>query len=94
MISEKEKRSIMLFKMLSNSTRFIIVQSLYEKELNVTRLSCITGKKISTVSKHLRLLYELDIVSFRTDDNKVFYRLKKTDIVEVIALGIRCMERR
>ncbi|MCK4644121.1 helix-turn-helix transcriptional regulator [bacterium] len=67
---------------------------MYEKELNVTKLASLTGKKITTVSKHLRLLHELDIVSFRTDENRVYYRLKKTDIVEVIDLGIRCMERR
>ena len=61
-ISEMEKRTIELFKMLSNSTRMMIIKILQRGETNVTKIVELTNKDQSTVSKHLRLLKELYIV--------------------------------
>ena len=93
MLKEAEKRALMLFKILGNSTRYLIIKSLYEGEKNVSRLCEITKKKSTTISKHLLILKELDIVSYRTEENRVFYRLKKADVVEVIDIAVKCMER-
>ena len=92
-INEMEKRSLELFKMLSNSTRLMIIKILKTGETNVTEIVKRTGKDQSTVSKHLRLLKELDIVSYRTDENKVYYRLKKGDIIELIDSAKKIMRR-
>ena len=92
-ITEIEKRTLELFKLLGNSTRMMIIKILQRRETNVTEIVEITGKDQSTVSKHLRLLKETDIVSFRTEGNKVFYRLKKNDIVELIEKAMNIMQR-
>ncbi len=90
---ELEKRTLDLFKMLGNSTRYIIISSLSRGELNVSQITRITGKNISTVSKHLRLLKELEIVGFRTAENKVIYNLKKKGIMALIDNAKRVMNR-
>ncbi len=93
MINELDKRTLELFKMLSNITRYEIIKILYRGECNVSKLEELTGKKITTVSKHLRLLKELDIVSFKTIENKVFYSLKKKEIVNLIGDANEIMKR-
>ena len=92
-ISESEKRALKLFKLLSNSTRFMIIKLLKESDWNVTSLAEFTNKEGSTISKHLRLLSDLDIVSFRTKQNQVIYRLKKKEVLEIITDAMSCMER-
>ena len=82
--TDLEKRTLELFKMISNHTRFMIIIILGKKDHNVSQLKDMLGKDITTVSRHLRLLRELDIVSFRTVENKVFYHLKKKGIINII----------
>ena len=92
-ISELEKRTLHLFSLLGNSTRYMIIKALKEGDLNVGTLVNITNKSYTTVSKHLRLLKDLDLVSFRTVEKEVYYSLKKRDVIEVIAKGMQCMKR-
>jgi ArsR family transcriptional regulator len=92
-ITESEKRTLKLFKLLSNSTRFMIIKILKKQDRNVTTLAELTNKEGSTISKHLRLLSDLDIVSFRTKQNQVIYSLKKKEVLELITDAMKCMER-
>ena len=91
--TELEKRTLHLFSLLSNSTRYMIIKSLKNGDLNVGTLVKITNKTYTTVSKHLRLLKDMDVVSFRTIENEVYYSLKKKDVIEVIAKGMECVNR-
>ena len=93
MLLEVEKRALMLFKILGNSTRYIIIKSLYEGEKNVSHLSNITKKKSTTISKHLLILSEMDLVSFRTEENRVYYSLKKKKLIDLIEFAVNCMKR-
>ena len=93
MISEQEKRVMQLFKMLGNATRYKIIHRLLIGEADVTSLTEITGRSMPTVSRHLRFLHELDILSFRTAKNNVFYKVKKKCIAELISNGLKCMQR-
>lgn len=92
-ISEEEKRTLQLFKLLGNSTRYMIINILKNGEKNVTELVILTNKRQTVVSKHLRLLRDLDIVSFRTVENKVYYSLKKINVVDLINRGFEIMKR-
>ena len=92
-ISEEEKRVIKLFKLLSNSTRFEIIKILERGSQNVTTLANLTNKEGSTISKHLRLLSDLDVVSFTTVKNQVIYSLKKKKISELIDIALLCIKR-
>ena len=92
-ISEEGKRALQLFKLLGNSTRFMIIRILETGRRNVTELVRLTGKRQPVISKHLRLLRDLDIVSFVTVENKVFYSLKKKEVVDLINNGLEIMKR-
>ena len=93
-MTELEKRTLELFKMLGNHTRYVLIKNLHSGEFNVSHLTELTGKKITTVSKHLRLLKELEIVSFRTVENQVFYSLKKKGLINLIDDAMRIMKRK
>ncbi|MCD6578769.1 winged helix-turn-helix transcriptional regulator [bacterium] len=92
-ITEEEKRTLQLFKLLGNSTRFMIINILESGTRNVTELIKLTNKRQTVVSKHLRLLRDLDIVSFKTIENKVYYSLKKKEVIELIKKGLEIMKR-
>ena len=92
-ITEIEKRILELFKLLGNSTRMMIIKILENGEANVSEIVEITNKKQTTISRHLRHLKEMDIVSFRTEERRVFYRLKKKDIIELLDHATDVMKR-
>ena len=93
MLSDQEKRVIQLFKMMGNATRYKIIRCLLHGEANVTSLSEIAGRSMATVSRHLRFLHELDILAFRTENNNVFYKIKKKCVGKLIGDSLKCMER-
>ncbi len=92
-ISEMEKRAMKLFSLLSNSTRFMIIKILRVSDEKVGTLAELINKDESTISKHLRLLRDLDIVSFKTNDNRVIYSLKKRETLKLIIDAMECMKR-
>ena len=92
-ISEMEKRAMKLFSLLSNSTRFMIIKILRVSDENVGTLAELINKDESTISKHLRLLRDLDIVSFKTNENRVRYSLKKRETLKLIIDAMECMKR-
>ncbi|MCK4644568.1 winged helix-turn-helix transcriptional regulator [bacterium] len=93
MLNDQEKRVIQLFKMLGNATRYKIIRYLLHGEVNVTSLAEMAGKSMSTVSRHLRFLHELDILAYRTENNNVFYKVKKKCLGKLIEDGLKCIER-
>jgi ArsR family transcriptional regulator len=92
-ISEQEKRTLQLFSLLSNSTRLMIVKILQRGEANVSKMVRLTNKRQPVISQHLRLLRNLDIVSFSTHDQKVYYSLKKREVIDLIDKAMQIMKR-
>ena len=60
---EKEIRVIKLFKALSNPIRYKILKSLSLKQMTVAELKPIFRKAVSSISQHLRVLKNLDLVT-------------------------------
>ena len=75
---EKEKRIVNIFNALGSPTRFKITKLLTECEMCTLDISKKLNKSISTVSKHLKILKDLDMIKFHTKGKYVIYSLKKT----------------
>src|SRR5688572_8370761 len=77
---------------LADPTRLRIVALLERDELSVNELQLITRMGQSRISTHLRQLQEADLVQFRREGKRTFYKLSdKTDATarEFIQLAIR-----
>lgn len=66
------------FKALADETRLRIMNLLYKKELNVNEIVSILGMGQSRISRHLKILTDTSLVSFRKDGLWVFYRALET----------------
>lgn len=69
------KEFVRLMKALSDQNRVKIVTLLGVRELCVCELTALLGVAQPTVSKHLRLLEDAGLVSFRKEGNWIIYRL-------------------
>ena len=77
--TRKMRRRTTVFKALANESRCRIVETLAEEgEKCVCELVDRLGLDQSTVSKHLGVLRNADIVSFRKEGLNVWYRLHAT----------------
>ena len=83
-MKETEKRTVSIFRALGSPTRFKIIQLLSSATLCTSEIANILRKKSTTISKHLKILRDLDLVYYITRDKKVFNRLKKKRILSII----------
>lgn len=65
-----------IFKALGHPSRLIMVHALQSGEKCVCELQQLIGDDISTISKHLSVLKEADIVSMEKRGTNVYYTLK------------------
>ena len=66
---------VRLMKALSDPNRVKIITMLGVRELCVCELTFLLGVAQPTVSKHLRILEDAGLVSFRKEGNWIIYRL-------------------
>lgn len=65
-----------IFKALGHVSRLLIVDALRSGELCVCDLQRLVGDDMSTVSRHLAVLREADIVASRKEGTNIYYCLK------------------
>lgn len=81
------------FNMVGDPTRLKICYLLCRhKELSVGDIADVVGVSISAVSHTLRKLQKADMVESRREFRTVYYKLKKSPIVEVMKLRIKHYE--
>ena len=83
-MKETEKRTVSIFKALGCPTRYKMIQLLSQKPLCTSELADLLNKTAPTISKHLKILRDLDIIRYYTVSNNVFYRLKKGKIYDLM----------
>ncbi len=83
-MKEVEKRTVSIFKALGCSTRFNIIKLLDRGEMYTSEIADNLRKDKSTISKHLKILKDMDIVRFISRDKHVFYRLKKDTVLDLV----------
>lgn len=81
-------------KAIADPSRLAILHILCEGEKNVSELVGLTGLTQANVSKHLRILREEGIVSYRRDHRRVFYDLASDLPKEICSLVCRSLEER
>lgn len=73
-------KTVNYFKALSDETRLRILNLLYRHELNVNEIVHLMGMGQSRISRHLKILTDAGILSFRRDGLSIFYSLSKDKI--------------
>lgn len=75
MKSRKFSQQVKVFKALAHETRMLVVDELSRGERCVCELAELAGIDISTMSKHLSVLREAEIVDSEKRGMQVYYRL-------------------
>ena len=70
---------IQIMKALADETRLRLVHLLQNQELNVNELVTILGMGQSRISRHLKILSDAGVVTYRRDGLWSFYSLNKTE---------------
>ena len=73
------KPFLRVMKALSDSNRIKIIKLLEQKELCVCEITSALGLAQPTVSKHLKLLEDAELIASRKDASWVNYRLAPDD---------------
>lgn len=81
---EDELRTVSLFKALANPIRYQILKFLAHGELTVSELTKGLAREIPTISQHLSILRQNQLVRFRTERTQVFYRIKKKEVLTLL----------
>lgn len=80
---ELEKMSV-IFKMLSDRTRLMILLALHNSELCVAHLCEAVGMEQSAVSHQLKNLKTARLIKSRKDGKNVYYSLDDDHVLHVI----------
>jgi len=72
------------FALLADPLRLQIVESLAREQLCTCHLIAITGAKQTTISNHLRILREADVVHSEAEGRFTWYRLAPGVFAEVL----------
>ena len=83
-MKESHIRVIKLFGVMSNPTRFKILDNLAEKHMSVTQIRELINKNKSTTSKHLRILRLANLIKYKYVNKEKFYMVKSKKIVSLI----------
>lgn len=73
-------------KVLGHPTRLMIIHLLGQGELAVQELEKALGVSQSSLSQHLNLLKDKEILESRRAAQQVFYRLRDPRLLELIAI--------
>jgi ArsR family transcriptional regulator len=91
---EDELRTVNLFKVLANPVRYKILKHLSKGECTVSALSNELRREIPTISRHLSILRQNQLVRFRTERSHVFYRIKKEEVLLLLKKANEIVKRK
>ncbi len=77
-----------IFKALMHPARLSILEILREGEQCVCHLEAVLGCRQAYISQHLMVLREAGLVEDRRDGSRIFYRVIKPDVFELVDKAI------
>ncbi len=80
------KNEVNIFKVLADETRLKIVEFLKDGEKCVCEIIPMTDKSQPTVSQHLRILSEANILESRKEGTSIYYKIKDKKFMEIIQM--------
>jgi DNA-binding transcriptional ArsR family regulator len=81
-MDRSDERAVKIFKALSNTYRFQIMKQLLNESKNVSKLAEELRVTSETVSKHLRVLRNCELVSDQREGNNVIYSVNRPEVVQ------------
>ncbi|MBF0448267.1 MAG: winged helix-turn-helix transcriptional regulator [Magnetococcales bacterium] len=72
---------------IAHPLRLKIIAAIHNQELNVNELVATVGSSQSNISQHLSLLREKEILLSERKANKVYYRLGRCGVAELLLLS-------
>ena len=84
-MSELRKFTIDFLKVLADPTRLEILDLLKNGEKNASEIQKSLSRSQSTISKHLNLLTDNNLIYFKKKDNIKYYKIKNLEIFNLIS---------
>ncbi len=83
---ERLERAARCLRVLAHPTRLLVIHLLGQGERSVQELEKEVGVSQSSISQHLNLLKDKEILESRRAAQQVFYRLKDPRLLQLITL--------
>jgi DNA-binding transcriptional ArsR family regulator len=75
-----------LLKVLGDSTRLGILQYIKNEQQTATVIQKKLNKSQSTISQHLKILLDADLIEYTRKGKKKLYSIKNREILNIIAM--------
>jgi len=83
-MSEFKKDIIEFLKVLSDQTRLEILDLLYHKNKTSSEIQSALKKSQSTISQHLKVLTNMNLIIFDRINNIKYYKIKNKEIFKLL----------
>ena len=87
----REYDLVRIFKALADKTRQDILELLGEEEMNVTDICSEFRVSQPTVSHHLHILKDCDLVDYRKDGKNIYYYVKQEVVNDIFGCVVKKM---
>ncbi|MFW9820093.1 MAG: ArsR/SmtB family transcription factor [Candidatus Thorarchaeota archaeon] len=84
-MSELRKYTVEFLKVLADPTRLEILNQLRNSEKNSSEIQNEVRKSQSTISKHLKMLVDNNLIEFERKENIKYYKIKNIEIFTVLS---------
>ena len=84
-MSELRKYTVEFLKVLADPTRLEILDQLRISEKNSSEIQEELEKSQSTISKHLNMLVDNNLIEFEKKENIKYYKIKNIDIFTLLS---------
>ena len=83
---------VKIFKALADRTRQDILELLGDEEMNVSDICSEFNTSQPTISHHLNILKNCDLVDYRKDGKNIYYYVKQEVVNDVFGRVVRKMK--
>jgi len=84
-MSELKKETIEFLKLLADQSRLDILDLLYHEKKTSSEIQSALKKSQSTISQHLKVLTNKNLIIFDRIDNIKHYRIRNMDVFKLLA---------
>ena len=83
-MSDLRKYTVEFLKVLGDPTRLDIIDLLQNSEKTALEIKLALNRSQSTISKHLNMLVENNLIDFGKRDNVKYYKIENREILDLI----------
>ena len=84
-MSELKKEIIEYLKVLADQTRLEILDLLYHEKKTSSEIQSALKKSQSTISQHLKVLTDKNLIIFERINNIKYYKIKNLEVFKLLA---------